>query len=490
MYTTWVVFLLLGLAALASPTLAAAATCADVTGGGWVDSSTPLTSCSKALGSEMLTLVFSDEFNKSGQEFSVTDNNAKWTAEDLYYKPTQDLEVYLSRQVTTQDGSAVITLEQGASQAAYQTDTCSIGKQAANFKSGMMSGWNKFCYTGGYVEARVQLPGKVGVPSYWPALWMMGNLGRAGYQCSTRGQWPYSFNTCPTAANMGPNTAVFPWNPPVTPQMFTACGANNLPTGIVPEDWGMSSTVGRGAPEIDIFEASVPSSGVPYVSQTLQMGPVQPPGTSYNPAGLSFPGSSTSFATRLNPWTGLLGRSGNQYQDSISALSNIDASFFSSYHVFGLDWVPGSYVAWYIDGVLVYQVNSAAVGAANNGTWSIPAREIPVEAMYLIFNLGMSKDFSPELDANNLQPLPAEMLVDYVRVYQRSNAINVGCSPTNLPTSTYIACNKNNYVTDSSQNRLITGTCPSGKSGAAAAAALRPAAVLTLVMAVLAALLF
>ena len=27
----------------------------------------------------------------------------------------------------------------------------------------------------------------------------------------------------------------------------------------------------------------------------------------------------------------------------------------------------------------------------------------------------MSKDFSPDVDANNLEPLPAKMLVDYIR---------------------------------------------------------------------------
>ncbi len=30
----------------------------------------------------------------------------------------------------------------------------------------------------------------------WPSFWLMGNLGRPGYQNSTDGMWPYSFNTC------------------------------------------------------------------------------------------------------------------------------------------------------------------------------------------------------------------------------------------------------------------------------------------------------
>jgi hypothetical protein len=33
---------------------------------------------------------------------------------------------------------------------------------------------------------------------------------------------------------------------------------------------------------------------------------------------------------------------------------------------------------------------------------------------------------------------PAEMLVDYVRVYQRKGSTNVGCSPKDYPTAEYI----------------------------------------------------
>lgn len=33
---------------------------------------------------------------------------------------------------------------------------------------------------------------------------------------------------------------------------------------------------------------------------------------------------------------------------------------------------------------------------------------------------------------------PAEMLVDYVRVYQREGSVNVGCDPTAYPTVDYI----------------------------------------------------
>lgn len=35
------------------------------------------------------------------------------------------------------------------------------------FKSGMINSWNKFCYTGGYIEAAVQLPGNDKSSGFW-----------------------------------------------------------------------------------------------------------------------------------------------------------------------------------------------------------------------------------------------------------------------------------------------------------------------------------
>jgi len=55
---------------------------------------------------------------------------------------------------------------------------------------------------------------------------------------------------------------------------------------------------------------------------------------------------------------------------------------------------------------------------------------------YLITNLGISEGFG-DIDTENLK-FPATMLVDYIRVYQRKDAINTGCDPTNFPTQQYI----------------------------------------------------
>lgn len=45
------------------------------------------------------------------------------------------------------------------------------------YEGGLMSTWNKFCFTGGLVEASVSLPGPNNIAGLWPAVWTMGNLG-------------------------------------------------------------------------------------------------------------------------------------------------------------------------------------------------------------------------------------------------------------------------------------------------------------------------
>jgi beta-glucanase (GH16 family) len=46
-----------------------------------------------------------------------------------------------------------------------------------DYQGGLMSTWNKFCFTGGLVETSVTLPGYNNIVGLWPAVWTMGNLG-------------------------------------------------------------------------------------------------------------------------------------------------------------------------------------------------------------------------------------------------------------------------------------------------------------------------
>ena len=129
-----------------------------------------------------MKLVFSDEFNQDGRSF-YPGEDPFWEAENLHYWQTENYEWYHPSAITTANGSLVITLSQHPLHNLF-------------FRGGMLTSWNKFCFTGGKLEARLILPGRNNVSGLWPAVWTMGNLGRAGYGASTEGLWPYSYDSC------------------------------------------------------------------------------------------------------------------------------------------------------------------------------------------------------------------------------------------------------------------------------------------------------
>ncbi len=142
-----------------------------------------------------MQLIFSDEFNTDGRTFYPGDD-PYWEAVDLHYwavgsipaalflanvLKTNNLNWYDPGTMTTKNGALEITLSETLS-------------HNLNYSSGMMTTWNKFCFTGGLVEAAVTLPGLSNVAGLWPAVWAMGNLGRAGYGASLDGMVSFTSN--------------------------------------------------------------------------------------------------------------------------------------------------------------------------------------------------------------------------------------------------------------------------------------------------------
>ncbi|KAF1788689.1 Concanavalin A-like lectin/glucanase domain [Phytophthora cactorum] len=139
------------------------------------------------------------------------------------------------------------------------------------YRGAMVQSWNKFCYQGGMLEVRAQLPGvtdpESGNPDIalgengkvqntkfyptWPGIWMLGNLGRAIFSASTNRMWPYSYDEC--------DADVF--DPSF--QRISACEDN--------PGYGLNPNQGRGAPEIDVLEG-----GGLAISSSLQIAPGMP----------------------------------------------------------------------------------------------------------------------------------------------------------------------------------------------------------------------
>ncbi|WVO15881.1 hypothetical protein L204_103546 [Cryptococcus depauperatus] len=379
-----------------------------------IDKDTPQDAMSrKGFDGEDYNLVFSDEFEKDGRTFFPGDD-PYWTAVDLHYWPTGD-------------GKLVITMTQEPI-------------HDLNYKSGMLQSWNQMCFQYSvYIEVAVSLPGTNTVGGFWPGVWMMGNLGRPGYGASTEGTWPYTYDSCDigtlrnqtTADGTGPITAL-------------TSGRNDGPISFLPgqrlsactckgEDHpGPDVSYGRGVPEIDILEGQIDHSVQRgQVSQSCQVAPFDERYQYLNTTK-----GGVHYDPDITIWNSYLG---GEYQEAVSSLTYIDNANYvgtgGQFGVYGFEYYADpnardkGHITWVANGKKSWTMYPAAIGPSDS--MKIGQRLITEEPM------AMTVDFA------HLQT-PAEMLVDYVRVYQRPEG-KLGCDPKDRPTADYIERHLNAY---------------------------------------------
>ncbi|EDR01855.1 glycoside hydrolase family 16 protein, partial [Laccaria bicolor S238N-H82] len=403
--------------------------------------------------SQTLQLVFSDEFNTDGRTFYPGDD-PYWEAVDLHYWQTKNLEWNDPAAITTSNGSLLITLSE------QQT-------HGLDFQGGLLSTWNKFCFTGGLFETSVQLPGANNIVGLWPAIWALGNLGRAGYGATLEGLWPYSYDACdvgtapnqtlnglPLAALTSGDQKYFNGSLSYLPGQRLSrctCSGESHP-GPTHSD---GTFVGRSAPEIDVFEATVSVVlGTPLVGKVSQSNQWAPFNNGYAWANTSqnmiIPNTT---GTELNSYVG------GVTQQSTSGLTITDQGCYEledgCFSKYGFEYKPGphfrfdsAYITWISNSTVSWTIMAAGMDA--DTTVEISARPVPQEPMYLIANLGLSNGFGT-VDLEHLT-FPTTMRIDWIRVYQPTNAINVGCDPVNFPTEAYI----NQYIEAYTNPNLTT----------------------------------
>ncbi|KAI7956976.1 hypothetical protein MJO28_004071 [Puccinia striiformis f. sp. tritici] len=411
---------------------------------GLIDVDTPREARSKkGTDGRYYQLVFSDEFSQDNRTFWPGDD-PYWEAVDLHYWATKNLEWYDPDQITTRNGSLVISLDRAADASKNHN---------LDFKGGMLQSWNKFCFTGGIIEASISLPGDPKAGGFWPACWTMGNLGRAGYGASLDGTWPYSYDTCDigtlpnqtdpkTGGPIAAKTMGDPYHDNVLSylpgQRFSRCtcprnsGKNYHPGPKHPD----GTWVGRSAPEIDILEAITdPDTKQGQISQSVQLAPYNANYRMNNGTAGYVKVTDNPFQTVLNPYTG------NIYQQAASGLSNTDQTSYGGkgFANYGFEYATSDeaspFITWTQKDQAMWQLTPGALGP--DPISQVGQRVIPNEPMYILLNLGISSTFGA-VDTKKLA-LPAQMRVDWVRVYQPAGApINTNCSPRNYPTAHYI----------------------------------------------------
>eukprot|EP00607_Mallomonas_marina_P008784 CAMPEP_0182419324 /NCGR_PEP_ID=MMETSP1167-20130531/3781_1 /TAXON_ID=2988 /ORGANISM="Mallomonas Sp, Strain CCMP3275" /LENGTH=541 /DNA_ID=CAMNT_0024594167 /DNA_START=220 /DNA_END=1845 /DNA_ORIENTATION=+ len=416
----------------------------------------------------------SDEFNTEGRQFN-DGYDPTWTAmqksdDDQTGQGRKSLQYYNASYCFTKNGSLnILTTDEDTKWRGFNPFLKHYYQMKRHFRSGMINSWNKFCYTGGILEFDVKFPGKPKIGGLWPAVWLLGNLGRATYEESTNKIWPWSYKKCDRKLQKA--------------QEISGCDSTS--------HYSMNAGQGRGSTEIDVLEIMsgdmtdlpIVKNGVhqPYAAMTLQLAPGIPrsqrrpesgtlpewgftwysnltygPNTSINPF---FYGTYLTETKALEP----ISRSkAESYQcDSLSCMLSLDESFWDEMHTFRLEWQPGDdgYVHWYVDGD--YKFGVEAVGLE---PWET---QIPNEPSYLIVNTAISNSWGfpdppfgcDEYDCKTdegkcgffpgfCETLPATFEMDFIRVYQNKNDSRqtIGCNPPGYPTRKYIKAHEFKYM--------------------------------------------
>lgn len=272
----------------------------------WVDLDTPKSAQRiKSSRGEIWELTFSDEFNDEGRDFAPGKDHI-WTSIEMADGVNAAMGWY-SRNATTiekeKDGRGVLQIKISEAKIDFQAFNAFARppryvNNTMYYRTGMIQSWNKFCYQGGLIEVSAKMPGVltshnpdlkknkreiVSGPNYyfvWPAMWTMGNLGRALFTTSTNRMWPWSYNECnPKFASM---------------QRISACDKS--------PGHGLHPNMGRGAPEIDIYEG-----GGNVATSSIQVSPGMP--TKFRPLAEYQLGKSTCiyFHTCTDPGANAVG---------------------------------------------------------------------------------------------------------------------------------------------------------------------------------------
>ncbi|KAI0720307.1 beta-glucan synthesis-associated protein-domain-containing protein [Cerioporus squamosus] len=312
---------------------------------------------------EDLELVFSDEFNVDGRTFYPGDD-PYWEAVDLHYWETNNLEWYDPAAITTEGGDLVITLS--------QKETHNL-----HYQGGMMSTWNKFCFTGGYIETNVSLPGVSNILGLWPAYLDNGQPGPC--------RWPYTYDTCDigTVANQTINGQ---------PAAATVDGDQGkggilsfyLVSGeIHPGPKHKDGTfVGRSAPEIDVFEAQINQDTlIAQVSQSAQWAPFNHAYVWQNTSDNLIIADPSISAQ--NTFTGSV----TQQATSVVTATNPNCYEYDAgcYSIYGFEYRPGfedGYITWISNNKVSWTLNGPGMGP--DPLVEIQERPVPGEPMVSI----------------------------------------------------------------------------------------------------------
>ncbi|CAK4080544.1 unnamed protein product [Aphanomyces euteiches] len=155
-----------------------------------------------------------------------------------------------------------------------------------------------------------------------------------------------------------------------------------------------------------------------------------------------------------------------EYQmDAISANWDITFDAYTSFYRYSLEWVMGrqGYLRWMLEDAPVFEIPAESLeNVPKSNTTRNPAKLMIEEPMYLIVNVAVARAWGATPPNANVGPcrgdginpprysrewnfsnnicnsFPMFFQVDYIRIYQATTGMSVGCDPASHPTKAWI----------------------------------------------------
>ncbi|OWZ18269.1 Beta-glucan synthesis-associated protein [Phytophthora megakarya] len=422
----------------------------------WVDPATPddRQTYTNSRGRKW-DLVMSDEFNMPNRSFRPGHDHI-WTSLEKPDGVNGALELYSHNMTSTRcddDGTCYFYIKSVNEVNVIHvynmyTHPPSFVDAYFFYRAAMVQSWNKFCYQGGMVETRVQLPGvvtpesgnpdlangknsKVKTGKYyptWPGIWMMGNLGRAIFSASTNRMWPFSYDKY-----------------------------LSLIDGKGEDHWGINSN-GTCYPLWNVYTGA-------YLCD---------PDNTFWKCAKPRNATTTPKSNAMSQF--------NYQMDAISSNWPVHVGAYTDYVVYQVEWVTGKngYVRWMLQGSPLFEVPSESIwDIPQNANKTNPQKIMLEEPMYLIFNVALSSswgatppnpgeecrgDGSDEEVNKICDAFPLYLKIDYIRLYQdlasdleADNYMHIGCDPKTHPTKKWIEAHIDEYQDDDNQHKEVAG---------------------------------
>ncbi|KAG6968653.1 hypothetical protein JG687_00003647 [Phytophthora cactorum] len=304
------------------------------------------------------------------------------------------------------------------------------------YRSGMVQSWNKFCFQGGMIEVRAQLPGAVtnesGVSTgsttvraanidyypTWPGIWLMGNLGRAIFSASTSRMWPFTYIECNETNFDSQSQRIGPG----MPDDFRRIADNSSEYCYYSYD---CTTEGAN-------QADVPTAYYFNLQDDIQ----------------AFAMVNASIAEGITDKACTMETCPGSYDPSA------DLGYMNTV-TYSVEWVMGDegYILWEIEGQPIFEVTADVLtNPPQNSAQMNPKKIMIEEPMYIIFNSSTNNAICDSF--------PMYLKIDYVRLYQDTSDdtdMAIGCDPDTHPTKQFIKDNIDDYIDDDNPDTPVSG---------------------------------